>query len=76
MSDMLQTFNNVLTSPDQDMDPLNDSYIVLIPKKEGAIEIQDFRSISLLNSMQKCFSKLLANRLQNKMQHLILTAQP
>jgi hypothetical protein len=51
MPDMLHTFNHVLTTPGQTLDQLNDSYIILIPKKEGAVEVQDYRPISLLNSM-------------------------
>jgi hypothetical protein len=62
MPDMLCTFNCILTTPDQAMDKLNDSYIVLIPKK-GATEIKYCRPIRLLNSIHKYFSKLLANRL-------------
>jgi hypothetical protein len=51
MPDMLHTFNHVLTTPDQTLDQLNDSYIILIPKKEGAVEVQDYKPISSLNSM-------------------------
>jgi hypothetical protein len=36
MPDMLRTFNYILTTQDRAMDKLNDFYIVLIPKKEGA----------------------------------------
>jgi hypothetical protein len=35
MPDMLCTFNCILTIPDQAMDKLNDSYIILIPKKRS-----------------------------------------
>jgi hypothetical protein len=31
---ILSTFNTVLQSPNQTMEPLNDSYIVLIPKRK------------------------------------------
>jgi Reverse transcriptase (RNA-dependent DNA polymerase) len=73
--DMLYTFNCILTTPDQAMNKLNYSYIVLIPKKEGVTKVKDYRPISLLNSMQKCFSKLLANRLQPIMEKLIHPSQ-
>jgi hypothetical protein len=43
--------------------------------KKDTIEVQDYMLISLINSMQKYFSKLLANRLQDKMQYLVLLAQ-
>jgi predicted site-specific integrase-resolvase len=57
------------------MEPLNDSHITLIPRKQGATEVKDFRPISLLNFMQKIFSKLLANRLQPIIHQLITSTQ-
>ncbi|XP_019263769.1 PREDICTED: uncharacterized protein LOC109241488 [Nicotiana attenuata] len=44
---------------------LNSTFIALIPKKKGAEEIKDFKSISLLgSSVYKIFSKLVAERLK------------
>lgn len=54
---------------------MNDSFIALIPKKTGSCTANDFRPISLINSVQKIFSKLLANRLKGIMQDLILPNQ-
>jgi Reverse transcriptase (RNA-dependent DNA polymerase) len=65
--DLLAVLNSVLGAPHQTLAPLNDSYIALIPKKGDASKPTDFRPISLVNSVQKIFSKVLANR----MQHLI-----
>jgi hypothetical protein len=62
-SDIITTFNHVITTPGQTLHPLNDSYIVLIPKKT-LTEVKDYKPISLLNSIQKCFSKLLTNQMQ------------
>ena len=39
------------------------SQVVLIPKKEEAIQIRDFRPVSLLNTSFKIISKVLENRL-------------
>jgi hypothetical protein len=38
--------------------------VSLIPKKSGAVDIKDFRPISLTGGMYKIMSKVLANRLK------------
>ena len=43
---------------------LNATFIALIPKKNDASNIQDFRPISLVGSLYKILSKVLANRLK------------
>lgn len=50
---------------------LNSTFIALIPKKKGAEEIKDFRPISLLGSVYKIFSKLMAGRLKKVINSLI-----
>lgn len=42
---------------------INGSYITLIPKKDGAMEVSDYMPISLLNTSIKIITKLIANRL-------------
>jgi hypothetical protein len=42
---------------------VNSANIVLIPKKSDASSVGDYRLISLIHSLSKVFSKLLANRL-------------
>lgn len=56
-------------------DPINYSFICLIPKKEGAERASDYRPISLLNGIQKILSKVLANRLELIMNDLISPSQ-
>ena len=43
---------------------LNATFIALIPKKNGAFNIRDFRPISLVGSVYKILAKVLANRLK------------
>ena len=38
--------------------------MALIPKKAGAIELTDFRKLSLVGSVYKILAKVLANRLK------------
>ncbi|XP_057808482.1 uncharacterized protein LOC131022959 [Salvia miltiorrhiza] len=49
----------------------NPSFIALIPKKEGAAVLKEFRPISLINCLYKVISKVLASRLKQVM-HLII----
>jgi mannosylglycoprotein endo-beta-mannosidase len=48
---------------------------VLIPKKEGAEEVSDFRPISLIHTIAKIIAKLLALRLAPFMNELVSNAQ-
>ena len=54
---------------------LNSAYIAMIPKKEGADQIKDFRPISLVHSFTKLVTKVLANRLGCCMEGLVSKAQ-
>ena len=46
---------------------LNATFLVLIPKKEGAGDVQDFKPISLMGSLYKIIAKVLENRLKRVM---------
>ena len=50
---------------------LNVSFLALIPKKVDAVEIKDFRPISLVGGIYKIISKVLANRLRRVAHGLI-----
>ena len=50
---------------------LNALFLTLIPNKGNAVNIKDFRPISLVGSMYKLLSKVLANRLRAVLDNLI-----
>ena len=53
------------------MKDLNSTFIVMVPKKEGADDLKDFRSISLVGSLYKFIAKVLANRLKKVISRLV-----
>lgn len=75
MPDLLQCFNTVTQLLRTTFFPLNDSHIVLIPKKETRTVPADFRPISLINGTQRIFSKILATQLQPHMDKLLCKTQ-
>lgn len=50
---------------------LNASFVVLIPKKDNLVKIEDYRLIFLINSIYKVLAKLLANKLRRVMDGII-----
>jgi hypothetical protein len=54
---------------------LNTASIVLLPKKEGAEEITDFRPISLIHGFAKIAAKVLSRRLAPRMNDIVSQAQ-
>ena len=54
---------------------LNATFLCLIPKKLSAINIRDFRPISLVGSLYKLLSKVLAHRLRCVLDKLISNSQ-
>ena len=54
---------------------LNASFLSLIPKKNNALNIKDFRPISLVGNVYKLSSKVLANKLRLVLDKLILKSQ-
>lgn len=50
---------------------INGSFITLVPKKDDAARVNDYRPISLLNNSIKLITKVLANRLQVVLSSLI-----
>ena len=54
---------------------MNALFLTLIPKKCNAVNIKDFRLISLVGSVYKLLSKVLANRLRVVLDNLISETQ-
>ena len=54
---------------------LNATFLALIPKKSDAIEVKDFRPISLVEGVYKILAKLLANRLRLVLHTIISPSQ-
>jgi len=50
---------------------INTTFIALIPKIDSPQRINDFRPISLVGSLYKILSKVLANRLKSMMGNII-----
>jgi hypothetical protein len=56
-------------------DELNVSKIALLPKTEDRSKIQNFRPISLLNTLYKVVAKIYANRMKPLLHHWIIPSQ-
>nr|CAD1819928.1 unnamed protein product [Ananas comosus var. bracteatus] len=69
-NDILSIFN-CFHSGAAVLDELNTSWLCLIPKKNEALLAKDYRPISLVHSIGKLISKVLALRLQRFMDELI-----
>ena len=54
---------------------LNATFIALIPKKAAAVEIKDFRPISLVGGVYKILAKVLASRLRMVLGEIISAPQ-
>ena len=54
---------------------LNNTFLVLIPKKSGAEDLSDFRPISLLGGLYKLLAKVLVNRLKKVIGKVVSIAQ-
>lgn len=54
---------------------LNSAYMILIPKKEEAHTVANYRPISLVHSFAKLITKILANRLSSKLNEMVAANQ-
>ena len=70
-SEIMAVFHNFHTQPMFEKS-LNASFLALIPKKVDAVEVKDFRPISLVGGIYKIIFKVLANWLRRVAYVLIL----
>jgi len=54
---------------------LNATFVSLIPKKTGAMDVRDFRPISLVVGIYKIISKVFANRFKSVLGKIISNTQ-
>jgi hypothetical protein len=50
---------------------LNTAYITMVPKKDGAEQVKDFRPINLVHNFAKLITKMLANRLAPRLNKMV-----
>lgn len=50
---------------------MNGTFIILIPKKVGAVEVKDFCPISLVSGIYKIIVKVLVNKLKTVLENII-----
>ena len=73
-TDLMAVFHHFFTKG-QFEKSLNATFITLIPKKNPAIEVKDFRPISLVGGVYKIIAKVLATRLRTVMEDIISPSQ-
>jgi exonuclease III len=73
--DFMAAINQLSSGDTRNFSLLNQAYITLLPKKEGAVDIAEFRPISLIHGFAKIVAKALACRLSPHMDSLIAVNQ-
>lgn len=75
ISEDIKQFMDEFHSHDRLVKGLNSSFIALVLKKENPLSLEDFRPISLINSLYKIVAKFLANRLKAVIPKIISLVQ-
>jgi hypothetical protein len=69
--EVMATLNSLFLANGRGFSSLNDTLISLLPKKDEAVDIKDFRPISPIHSFGKLFSKIPASRLSPHLGELV-----
>jgi hypothetical protein len=70
-NDVMVVFLKLFVGDGRGFECLNRALLTLIPKKSDAKELGDYRPISLVHSLAKLFSKVLANRVRPHLANLV-----
>lgn len=73
--DIMVAFLKMFVEDGRGFGKLNKAHVVLIPKTPEALEVRDFRPISLPHSFSKLFAKVLAIRPRKSMHDIVNTNQ-
>ncbi|KAM0849493.1 hypothetical protein ACQ4PT_053710 [Festuca glaucescens] len=74
-SDMLAALNHLYSLREDHWHLLNTANIVLLPKKDNAARVTDYRPVSLMHSVAKLLCKVLASRLAPDLHRLVSHCQ-
>ena len=70
-ADLLAALSCVWARKFRNMGFLNSAYFALLPKVQNASHVKDFCPISRVHSFAKIVTKLLANRLESRLQFMV-----
>jgi len=73
--DLIQATMSFYSHRSAKLSLVNEANSVLLPKTQDASTLSDYRPISLINSITKIITKILANRLTPHMNALVACAQ-
>lgn len=73
--DLMAAIGTLHSGDSRKLHLLNSAYMVLIPKKEEALQVVDYRPISLIHSFAKLVTKILANRLAGRLSSIVAVNQ-
>jgi hypothetical protein len=73
--EIMELFHHAFHLAGGDYSALNKAFVCLLPKKDGASRVSDYRPISPIHSVAKLFAKVLARRLTAVINGLISLAQ-